>query len=399
MILIKRLKIKTILPILFTLCFCYPSFGQSNKIKGFEIAHLSPRPALVSNVQQPQISLNGKWDFRIAGRNTKHIINVPGEWEMQGFTVNEGETAVYTRELNIPADWEGKTIRIRFDGVSSHAIIKVNGIKIGEHEGSFVPFERDITSAAKENKNILQVEVQALTISDRLACLSQYAAHTVGGILRKVTLFVLPEVYITSSVVNTIFDKKYKNATLQLNTKINNLSSSVATELRYTLTDSSEKKVFQKTFLITETIEDDHQSIEIKNPKPWNPEHPYLYWLTVELFVNGKWSQTNNQHVGFRQIGIRGNQLLVNGRPIKLHGVNRHSIYPLTGRSITPELDRKDAELFRNANCNFIRTSHYPPSEEFLNSCDSLGLFVESESSICWMEHSASPVMQHRQRK
>src|SRR5665647_1033563 len=245
---------KNSIPVLLLCCFTslVAQDTLQKAINDFhvELSRLSPVPLKIANVQQPQISLNGKWDFRVAGQDTKHTINVPGEWEMQGFTVNEGETAMYSHELDIPADWKGKRIKIRFDAVSSHAIIKVNGIKVGEHEGSFVPFEMDITSALKEGKNILQVEVQALTISDRLACTSQYAAHTVGGILRKVTLFVLPDVNIASTVVNTVFDKQYKNATLQLNTEIANESpSAAATQLRYTLTDASGNKVVQKTCL------------------------------------------------------------------------------------------------------------------------------------------------------
>ena len=104
-----------------------------------------------------------------------------------------------------------------------------------------------------------------------------------------------------------------------------------------------------------------HQSIGIRNTLIYTR-------LQTDLLVNGIKQQTNEQKVGFRQILIKGNQVFVNGKPIKLHGVNRHSVHPLTGRSISPELDRKDAELFRAANCNYIRTSHYPPSEEFLNA-------------------------------
>lgn len=388
---------KNSIPVLLLCCFTslVAQDTLQKAINDFhvEIPRLSPVPIKITNVQQPQFSLNGKWDFRVTGHNAKHTINVPGEWEMQGFKVNEGETAMYSRELNIPADWKGKRIKIRFDAISSHAVIKVNGIKVSEHEGSFVPFETDITSALKEDKNILQVEVQALTISDRLACTSQYAVHTVGGILRKVTLFVLPEVNIASTIVNTVFDKNFENATLQLNTEVANESSSpVATKLRYTLTDALGKKIIKKIFSVAETAKPILQTIAVKAPQQWNPEHPYLYQLTTELLVNGKILQTNTQHVGFRQIEIRSNLLFVNGMPIKLHGVNRHTIYPLTGRSIIPELDRKDAELFREANCNYIRTSHYPPSEEFLEAADSLGLFVESESSLCWILHGASPI-------
>ncbi|MDN5287960.1 MAG: beta-galactosidase [Mucilaginibacter sp.] len=394
---IKNISISKFCILLLSLVWTGYSFGQS-RINGFDIPRISPIPATVSAVQQAQISLNGKWDFQVLGSNTKHNINVPGEWEMQGFTVNEGETAVYSLKLDIPADWKGQRVKIRFDGVSSHALIRVNNIKVGEHEGSFVPFEVDITDALKPSDNLLQVEVQALTISDRLACTSQYAAHTVGGLLRKVILFTLPQTNIASTVTTTTFDPQFKNAVLKIRSEIANESvSSSSFQLQYVLTDAMGKVIFQKLSAIEKNVTPNsianvETAVEVKQPEQWNPEHPYLYHLKSSLLINGKAVQSIMQNIGFRQVKVIGNQLLVNGKAVKLHGVNRHSIHPLTGRSVSPELDRKDAELFRDANCNYIRTSHYPPSEEFLNAADELGLFVESEASLCWINHGAAPI-------
>ncbi|MEO9021354.1 MAG: glycoside hydrolase family 2 TIM barrel-domain containing protein [Ginsengibacter sp.] len=361
--------------------------AQSRKIDSFTIPTLSPKPTLVAGVQQPLISLNGEWNFQITGSTKQDKIKVPGEWAMQGFTVNEGETAIYTRELKIPDDWKDKTIKLRFDGVSSYALIKVNGKTVGEHEGSFVPFEVGITSALNNNKNILQVEVQAQTISDKLACTSQYAAHIVGGILRNAIMFALPETNISNIIVNTTFDKQFKNATLKINTTIAKTSNTESsTFFRYTLRDANGKIILHKA------SKEKITNIAVKHPQQWDPEHPYLYELITELLQKGKPIETIKQKIGFRQVEVRGNILSVNGRPVKLHGVCRHSIYPLTGRSVSDSLDIKDAVLFREGNCNYIRTSHYPPSEAFLNACDSLGLFVESESSLCWMQRGASPI-------
>lgn len=375
-------------------CFCFillfSTFcsAQQAQIEGFPLPRLSPKPFTVAGVQEAKMSLNGEWNFKIKSGDIQHKIHVPGEWEMQGFTVNEGETAIYTRELNIPHDWKNKRIKLRFDGVSSHAVVKVNGVQLGEHEGSFVPFEVDITSALKDDKNVLRVEVQANTISDKLACTSQYAAHTVGGLLRDVVLFALPETNISNIVVNTVFDKQYKNATLQLTTSLANESNNKpSASLLYTLRDAKGRIVLQK-----KVSNEQFTNITVKQPQQWNPEHPYLYQLTTELLQNGKTIETVQQKIGFREVQVQGNILSVNGKPVKLHGVCHHSIYPLTGRSVADSLDKKDAVLFREGNVNYIRTSHYPPSEIFLNACDSLGLFVESESSLCWIGHGASPI-------
>ncbi|MCX2452542.1 beta-galactosidase [Pedobacter sp. PLR] len=357
-------------------------------------ARLSPLPA----DDALKLSLNGEWQFSesIANQGRKSI-QVPGEWVMQGYTVNAGESAIYTKSFVLPA-WKGKRIKLKFDGVSSHAVVKVNGHQVAEHEGSFVPFETDVSDFLQPGKNLLEVEVQALTVSDFLACTSQYAAHTVGGILRKVTLFALPETNIADLSVVTTFDKQYKNASLQLKTKLSNESkTNTDAAIHYVLKDQEGKVILNKTIAMDQALSPgasllSAQSFSINSPRQWNTEHPYLYDLTTALFIAGKPVQENRQKVGFRQVEIKGNQLLVNGQAVKLRGVNRHSVHPLTGRSISPDLEIKDAELFKQANCNFIRSSHYPPSEEFLEAADRIGLFVENESSLTWIQHHASPI-------
>ena len=406
--------------LLLIICFCTFQciWAQPTRIAGFEIPVLTPRPQSVGSIAEPIISLNGTWKFQLKNQVAASAIQVPGEWEMQGFTVNEGETAVYTRNLNIPADWKGNRIKLRFDGVSSQCTVFVNDQLVAFHEGSFVPFEADITDAVHV-KNSLRVEVCALTISDRLACTSQYAVHTVGGILRKVTLFAVPQAHLASHIVTTTFDKNFKNAQLNIQCAIENHTTSTrgaienpststkssienpstSTEeftLRFKLTDPKGKAFLQASSKV-KTAEKGSTSLSmsksIEAVAKWDPEHPNLYLLTTELYsTGGVLLQSLRQRVGFRQVDIKGNQLLVNGMPVKLHGVNRHEVYPLTGRSISPELCRKDAEMFLQANCNFIRTSHYPPSEEFLDAADELGLFVESESSLCWIQHGAAPI-------
>lgn len=377
----------------------HPVQAQTKNILGFDVPVITPLASTVTGVASARISLNGSWDFHIKEEGLKgKSIQVPGEWEMQGYIVNEGQTAVYSKKLAIPADWKGKQIKIRFDGVSSHGLVKLNGKTIGEHEGSFVPFEVDLTAGLNFKNDVLEVEVQALTVSDRLACTSQYACHTVGGVLRKVSLFAVAPVYITAPTIHTVFDLQYKNASLVIGNSIVNYSAvSANAQLEFTLFDANGKIVMKKSAAATKEIavngtQDLETTLVVKTPKHWDPEHPYLYKLQTVLWVDGIKEQTNEQKVGFRQIDIKGNQFFVNGKPIKLHGVNRHSIHPLTGRTLSPELDRKDAELFRAANCNYIRTSHYPPSEEFLNAADELGLFVESEASLTWIEHGASPI-------
>jgi len=365
----------------------------------FDMPVLSPIPASVYGVKVVSLSLNGTWEF-FSGKNKINKvenIEVPGEWEMQGFRIAKGNSATYRKAFTIPQDWKGNRVKIRFDGVSSYAKVQVNGKTVGSHEGSFVAFEFDITEALKSGENNLEVTVACETISDILACTSQYAAHPVGGILRKVTLFVLPPVNISGFSWDVKFDGKYCDASLNLVSKVilgTEIESNV--QLKFSLRDANGQSVKLNKCIFEVPVKETKSEVKsfliVVSPRKWDSESPNLYLLTTSLVADGKVLQTNNQKIGFRQIELRGNQFYVNNQPIKLRGVNRHEVHPLRGRSLTPELCRRDVELFRAGNCNYIRTSHYPPSEEFLQACDELGMFVESEASLCWIEHHASPV-------
>ena len=375
------------------------SLRQVIKAMKFDRPVLSPIPSSVSGVKVASLSLNGTWKFYSEKNKINEAVNieVPGEWEMQGFQIAKGTSATYLKTFTVPRDWNGNRIKIRFDGVNSLAIVKINGKTVGSHEGSFVAFELDITEALKSGENILEVTVECETVSDILACTSQYAAHPVGGILRKVTLFALPPVNISDFSWDVKFDGKYRDASLNWVAKVDfstEIESNV--QLMFSLWDSNgqsvslSKNIFEVP--VNKTMSEVKGSLVITSPQKWDSENPDLYLLTTSLVAEGKILQTNSQKIGFRQIELRGNQFYVNNQPIKLRGVNRHEVHPLRGRSLTPELCHRDVELFRAGNCNYIRTSHYPPSEEFLQACDELGMFVESEASLCWIEHHASPV-------
>lgn len=130
---------------------------------------------------------------------------------------------------------------------------------------------------------------------------------------------------------------------------------------------------------------------KVEHPQLWSNERPVLYPLTLELCRNG-----GTTELAEKAFWIPGRSKYVemncwlNGRAVKLRGVCRHEAHPLTGRVLTAELQRQDVELYRAANCNFIRTSHYPPAEELLELCDEAGMFVEVEAPVCWVGHHAN---------
>lgn len=350
---------------------------------------LTARPQKVGGVKVPVMSLNGVWEFS-AGKGIEFkSIQVPGEWAMQGFTVTDGEFATYRKSVTVPNDWNGKQIKLRFDAVHAVCIVSVNGKEAGRHEGGFVPFELDVTSLIKTGKNELTVAVQSDSWADMASQVSFYAAHPVGGILRKVTLFAVPKCYAASEVVTAV--PQGENGNVHYQTQFVNDGNK---EARYDVTldvkDASGKKVCTETMSINAAAGQRTPctaALTIENAAFWTSETPNLYTLEITLKSDGKIQSVHCIRFGIREIKVVGNRMLINGSPVKLFGMNRHEIHPLTGRSISPELCRKDAELCRAANMNCVRTSHYPPSEEFLEACDELGLFVECEAALCWVHN------------
>lgn len=369
---------------------------------------LTPVPAAVAGVSSPVLSLDGEWRFSPTPGEPEgapqaqewYPIQVPGEWAMQGFSVPTGQATLYEREFIVPVDWRGGRLRLRFDAVHSACEVWLNGAPAGGHEGGFVPFDLDVTDHVRAGRNLVTVRVTGETLSDALASATQYAAHPLGGITRKVQLFVVPNVHVAEQTIDTDFGSDYRDANLRVRLGIANDGSATPTggAVSVSLTDPAGRTVRLSTDRCSIELPSPGHSVtteitsRVERPAKWDPEHPNLYTLTTALYVDGRLAQTLVRRVGFRHIRVSGNRLLLNGRPVRLRGVNRHEAHPLRGRSLTPELCRRDAELFRAANCNFVRTSHYPPSEEFLDACDELGLMVECEAALCWVSHGANPV-------
>ncbi len=352
-----------------------------------------PRPASVNGVYRPVESLNGVWDFRTDTVGALwHKITVPGEWAMQGFSVDSAAYATYKRDFAIPTDWKGKEIIVRFDGVFSESVVSVNGHEVGSHLGGMTPFEVNITRFVTGGDNTMTLKVKSESLADMLGSLTQYAAHQLGGITRKVTMFAVPATYISDLRVQTSFDQDYKDAVLSVLTAVTNSSDKAQENLAVRITLDGYAQTFTAVIDRIEPGDTWRGLIEgqVVAPLKWDNEHPNLYRMQVALQHNGVTHEQIDKRIGFREIKISGNELLVNGVPVKLRGVCRHEAHPLTGRVIPSELERKDVELYRAANCNFIRTSHYPPAEEMLDVCDELGMFVELEAPVCWVGHHAN---------
>jgi len=358
----------------------------------------------MDGVKQSSIDLNGTWLFNQVFQENHAVlektdaswkeIKVPGEWRMQGYEVDPGTHATYFREFEVPADWKNNTVYLQCDAVFSDVKIWINGKNAGTHTGPLVAFEKEVSALLNYNgTNRITMAIVSETLADTLMSGTQYAAHQLGGILRKINLFVVPKVHLADLTIQTDLDQSFKDATLKISGSLRNDGKAETTKIQVTLYDPQGNKVPVNgdQFIISadsrsQTI---NQSFSVINPLKWNAEHPHLYHLELTV-ESARGTAKIRKQIGFRELEVVGNQLFVNGRPVKLKGVNRHEVHPLMGRSLTPELWKEDAKLYKKANLNYIRTSHYPAAKEFIEWCDSLGLYVELENPISWIGHHAN---------
>ncbi|MBN2651246.1 MAG: hypothetical protein JXR63_02605 [Spirochaetales bacterium] len=321
-------------------------------------------------------SLNGSWQVTAAGK--KFAVNIPAVFVLNG--VPQSDEYLATKEFTVDSKFSGKKIILRFETVYSEAEIFVNENRVGFHEAGFTAFDIDITEFLQEGKNSLSVKIKGKSLSDVLTSGNKYAAHDMAGILRDVYLFPVEKNGIIS-VDSQTDTEDYNFFKLLLKIKKSQLAEG-------TITVKIPALGFEKNFEIQSGSE--YQDIEISDLQPelWDCDNPNLY----NIIIQHKQQESSCSFVirtGFREVKVSGNKLLVNNKEVKLAGVNRHSTHPNLGRAINDELRLKDVLLFKEANVNYIRTSHYPPARQFLEYCDAYGMFVEVEAPLCWVGHAA----------
>ena len=346
----------------------------------------------ILDVQMPVISLDGDWmisvdinemEPQIMDDNLfEGVVEVPGEVMIQGFSIKHDTPFVLRRYIDIPADYDGKVVKLLFEGVYSYARVWIDEHYIRDHSGGFTAWECDISNYVKAGgKSMITVEITDKM--DEISYASGYAKHQIGGILRSVSLMALPESHPENVIITTKLDDDYKDATLTVQGEIVNSNDNET--LILVLYDPSGKMV--PLHNNQAGVRDDNFILVNNIPEPllWDAEHPNLYKLIVDLKKERTTIYRKEYKIGFRQVEVSGNKLLVNGKEVKLRGANRHDIHPRLGRVSTKEYELKDVLLAKEANINFIRTSHYPPSNSFLDYCDEYGIYVEDETAVCFV--------------
>ena len=337
------------------------------------------------------------WEFFCTeGRNSGKwtTIQVPSCWELQGFgTYQYGmpfygkadppgiakEQGKYKYKFKLPQEWEGRVVRIVFDGVMTDCEAQINGRRCGRlHQGAFYRFKSDVSDRIffGDKENVLEVTVSKESSNPSVNLAERRGDYwNFGGIFRPVFVEALPALFIERTAIDAKADGSFyadvflgnamgENAKViaQLTDKD---GKKIGAPIEVPVPNGSDKATFRGT---------------MGNISAWTPETPHLYYVTFSLMDGNKELHRVKERFGFRTIEVRsGDGLYVNGQRIMVKGVNRHSFRPETGRTLSKKANYEDVRLIKEMNMNAVRLSHYPSDPDFLDACDELGLYVMVE--------------------
>ena len=393
-----------------------------------------------ANKGDRQLSLNGSWQFRWTKTPEERIRDfyrtdfddsnwttfpIPANWEVNTSTHSYGTpiyisagypfkidppyvtrepkrewttyeernpTGQYRRTFILPNAWTTGQTFLRFEGVMSAFYVWINGQLVGYSQGSMEPSEFNVTSYIKKGEN--QIAIEVYKYSDG-SYLEDQDFWRFGGIHRDVLLYHTPDIRLRDVAVRT------GENTLAINPQFSVYDGETGEgyQLIATLLDAN-RPVGCDTLAAVEVLDLQHKAarmnewypqrghrkfnrmeIHVDSPKLWSAEQPHLYTLLLQLQkADGTIVEQTEQKVGFRTIHIAGGQLLINGQPIKIRGVNRHEHDPYRARVMTEELMLKDLQLMKQAHVNAVRLSHYPNCPRWYELCDSIGMYIMDEA-------------------
>lgn len=360
------------------------------------------------------MSLDGTWKFNwVANADERPTdfyktdlddskwknIQMPGNWEMLGYGqpeyVNVGfawrghfdqqppavptkdnHVGSYRREINIPANWDGKRVIAHFGSVTSNIYLYVNGQFAGYAEDSKVAAEFDITPFLKKGKNL--IAFQSFRWCDGSWCEDQ-DFWRLSGPARENYLYARSKDHRLLDVrVETELKNNYKDGALNITAKLQG-----NTLAYFGLYDPDGKEVIVTG---TDNVKNGvaKYQLRVKNVRKWSAETPNLYTLVVSPIQNGGMYspyEIIQVKVGFRKVEIKNKQLLVNGQPVLLKGANRHEMDPDEGYNVSEKRMIQDIMMMKRLNINAVRTCHYPDDPRWYDLCDKYGLYVVAEAN------------------
>lgn len=358
------------------------------------------------------LSLDGMWKFNFAGNRSDRpagvevisyddsaweLFPVPGNWEMNGHGdpvyVNWGypwgengalappntpdlrnHIGTYRRWFEIPGDWKGKDVIAHFGSATSNMRLWVNGHFVGYGEDSKLAQEYDVTRYLKPGEqNLFVVQVDRWCDGTYL---EDQDFFRLSGLARENYLTARPKNRINDLIITPDLINDYRDGKLAIEADIKGSG-----RLSLTLYDPEGEVV--KTETTDRARGKVHINWEVPAPGKWSAETPTLYRLVATLADNkGVELESIPLNVGFRKVEVKGTQLLVNGQPVLIKGVNRHEMDPEGGYVVSPERMLQDILLMKQMNINAVRTCHYPDDPRWYDLCDRHGLYVVAEANV-----------------
>ncbi|HYU42045.1 MAG TPA: glycoside hydrolase family 2 TIM barrel-domain containing protein, partial [Vicinamibacteria bacterium] len=352
---------------------------------------LAPAPAPETEIRY--LSGHGKddgvaWEFFCTGGRRSGqwtTIPVPSNWELQGFgTYNYGhdpekatEEGRYRLRFDAPAAWHGRKVALVFEGAMTDTEVRVNGRSAGAvHQGGFVRFQYEVARLLKlGDTNLLEVTVRKTSADESVNFAERSADYWIfGGIFRPVYLEIAP----AESIERTAIDAR-ADGSFRIDVHLDGIATADTVEARLETLEGVAVSAPLRARL------ERHQSratlsTAVPNPRTWSAETPHLYRAVVTLSRGRSIVHRVRERFGFRTVEVRsGDGLYVNGRKVRLKGVNRHSFWPDSGRTTSAALSHGDVDLMKAMNVNAVRSSHYPPDTHFIEAADERGLYVVDE--------------------
>jgi len=379
------------------------------------------KSALEGKESNRYLSLNGKWKFHISHSVVEGVegflddnfgdsywdeIEVPGLWQLQGYgkphyrniglppgideknppRIDPGQNTIgcYRKDFNLPDEWENQRVFIHFGGVKAACQVWINGHDVGYSQDSMLPAEFEITDFLLKAKNSLAVRVYRFCDG---SFLEDQDMWYLNGIFRDVFLYCSPNVRLEDHFLRCVFDEKYADAELLVDVTIESTAQkNQKVSLIFDLIDHEGNSVLEYQKDVTVQARSKFSltfSEKVTSPKTWSAERPDLYRGLITLQDRaGGILEVISIVFGFRVVEIIDNQVLLNGKPILIKGVNRHEFDPIRGYALTRESMEAQIKLLKQFNINAVRTSHYPNHPFFYQLCDRYGIYVMDEANV-----------------
>ena len=316
--------------------------------------------------------------------------------------------SVYRRPIKLPADAKGKRVFLDFEGVMLATTVYLNGKHVGGYKGGYTPFSFDLTDMLDYSggPNLLAVEVDSSERADIPPFGNEVDYLTFGGIYREVSLRIVPQVSIENFVATPVHVLS-PNPSVQVRCWMERAANAPDTKqamtVRVELRDGA-RVLAVGTAPVSPTIprplpnDDAGQALgalplgdgdkpqatleltKLGKVELWELRSPKLYTVHVQLMASGRVVDEDVRRIGFREANFTEQGFSLNGKVVKLHGLDRHQTFPWVGQAMPARVQRQDAVILRKQyHCNIVRTSHYPQSRHFLDACDEIGLLVLEE--------------------